>query len=76
MEVINNLVKFVSDHPYSSTLAVSYPLVIPNEYHMVFSQLLLALGTQIILFFVEKLTKKKPKEVETEKKDKEIDNVD
>lgn len=50
---------YISDHPLSTGFAFVNPLVIPNEYHSVLSQLLLSLGMQLILFIGEKINKKR-----------------
>jgi len=56
--LIVDVVKFVSDHPYSSLFAVANPLIIPPEYHSVFAQIILTLGTQLTIFIFEWLKKK------------------
>lgn len=56
--VIVDVFKFISDHPYSSLFAVASPLIIPPQYHSVFAQIILTLGTQLTMFIFERLRKK------------------
>lgn len=53
-----DVIKWISDHPYSSLFAVANPLIIPLEYHSVFAQIILTLGTQLTIFIFELLRKK------------------
>ncbi|MGX9985480.1 hypothetical protein [Soonwooa purpurea] len=69
---MDKVLNYLTDHPLSTGYAFASPLMIPNEYHSVFAQLILTLGTQIVLFVVEKLNKTRVKEKLSEKeKDKE-----
>lgn len=55
---MDNILKFVENHPFSTTFAVATPLVIPVEYHQVFAQLILGVGTQLAFFLIEIFRKK------------------
>lgn len=55
---MDNIVRFVENHPFSTTFALATPLVIPVEYHQVFAQLILGVGTQLAFFLVELFRKK------------------
>jgi len=56
---MDKVLNYITDHPLSTGFAFVNPLVIPSEYHSVFAQLILTLGTQIVLFVAEKLNKKR-----------------
>jgi len=67
---MDRVLNFITDHPLSTSFAFAQPMVIPSEYHSVFAQLILTLGTQIVLFLAEKLNKKRVK-ANLEKREKE-----
>jgi len=55
--VMDNITKFVSNHPVSSLFSV-VPMTIDPAYHTAFASLIGGLGLQLGLFFIEFLYKK------------------